>query len=580
VIGLQASSSSSARSNKNNNNVVVTTGNERYLGIQALSLTTTTSSSSAGNGDSTSKLVFAVGLYRSLLHKKANQWQVLNASDLNQPVPVGPGAQHYHEQQQDKNNNSTIIFPSEPAKLVRSGDAIMLRNVVCGGILSISSHDDGLVVYTDSYNPHEMMHGNSLLTRLERHNVFYPTPREVFHFLLATIPPTAPIWVMGGPLDRRPFLDGTYLLDPHRHDNMMDHHHHHHDGNDAHADNFRFNNNSLFLDYSGRMQECGNEQLQTPHGQEIVLVDELIGSFLGLEGTYIRAVDSSLSSWPNKKSSLADLEFQLVDTHQVQFDVGLRSLVEELLAVSTHFCRVNHFTCSRLPGYEYGSVMQALCKTLDEMLQEHCVYIAKLELQFRKTGMTMRRLQVLVRPSLHSMSVLERVTRAVANEKGDALINALRRLQIRVYEGDGAADAIIFKLIESASIPYMSMLQKWLGHGILSDPHAEFVIRCNHEEKTDWEGKYSIVEEHLLEGFFSTNLTVDRVLATGQYWNAVCNCRHGNLNALRLPAVDVLSSKHITPMGQNYRHIFTQCTFGPPKNLFICSWNISIWLER
>jgi hypothetical protein len=72
-----------------------------------------------------------------------------------------------------------------------------------------------------------------------------------------------------------------------------------------------------------------------------------------------------------KEKSMDDVKFQLVDTPEVAINVSLRSLVEEILPLSTDFVRVSNLGSSHLPGYEFGSMMQSLCETVDQLVQDY-----------------------------------------------------------------------------------------------------------------------------------------------------------------------------------------------------------------
>jgi hypothetical protein len=253
--------------------------------------------------------------------------------------------------------------------------------------------------------------------------------------------------------------------------------------------------------------------------------DEVLGSFLGLEGQFTwTKIRVSMS----KEKSIDDVKFQLVDTPEVAMNVSLRSLVEEILPLSKDFVRVSNFVSSHLPGYEFGSMMQSLCETMDRLVQDYVAFVAGLEQQYRQSSgsstssFTMRELQVLVQPSLHAMSVLRHAMEAVRDKKGGALVNALRELRVHAYHSDVAGDRILGILLDNASVPYMDMLRKWLDCGVLSDPSAEFMIEF-HSTKT-WDERYTLRTEHVLNDFFSTKVTVERVLATGRFFNALQEC--------------------------------------------------------
>jgi gamma-tubulin complex component 2 len=134
----------------------------------------------------------------------------------------------------------------------------------------------------------------------------------------------------------------------------------------------------------------------------------------------------------------------------------------------------------------------------------------------------MRELHVLVQSSLHAMSVLRHAIKAVRDKKCGAQVDALRELRVHAYHGDAAGDRILGILLDNANVPYMDMLRKWLECGVLCDPWAEFMIEF-HSTKT-WDEKYTLRAEHVLTDFFSTKVTVERVLATGRFWNALQEC--------------------------------------------------------
>jgi gamma-tubulin complex component 2 len=455
------------------------------------------------NGSAT--VDFQLGFFPpSVAVGNAGQWTVLRAA-RDGVVRVGPIAVE----------RAADASPKGPTAPVRSGDAILLRNHRTGGLLALV--DGTLKLVTDSYSSDQIRNGSttdpSLLGRLQRHEKLVPSAAETFHFVLPTVPPL-PLWVTARGMEERVFLNGSYLFDSER--NKVD----------PKLDRSLFGKPSrlgLYLDHSGSLEASRTEQMQTPQGQEQVLLDEVLGSFLGLEGQYIR----TKMRVNMKEKSMDDIKFQLVDTEEVAINVSLRSLVEEILPLSTDFVRVSNFVSSHLPGYEFGSMMQSLCETVDRLVQDYVAFVAGLEQQYRQSSgstssFTMRELQVLVQPSLHAMSVLRHAIEAVRDKKGGAMLNALRERRVHAYHGDVAGDRILGILLENASVPYMDMLRKWLECGVLSDPSAEFMIEF-HSTKV-WDERYTLRTEHVLNDFFSTTVTVERALATGRFLNALQEC--------------------------------------------------------
>lgn len=104
-----------------------------------------------------------------------------------------------------------------------------------------------------------------------------------------------------------------------------------------------------------------------------------------------------------------------------------------------------------------------------------------------------------------------------------------RRLE--TMSGDPAARTLLTSLLRDASRPYMMMLNEWLHHGSIKDPHAEFLVKEQksikrerlEEDYTDeyWERRYTIRDNDVppqLEG------VKDKVLLAGKYLNVVREC--------------------------------------------------------
>jgi gamma-tubulin complex component 2 len=402
------------------------------------------------------------------------------------------------------------------ASLVRSGDPVVLRNNHTGGILSIDT-PGSLVMLNDSYN--QSTSGDpSLLQRLQHHDRLLPSRNETFQLVSHATPP-CPAWISGRDADERIFLTGSYLLQQQRNQRSAE----------FESNLFVANGQPSIL--AGRMQ-WGNIHLSSSL-KEKILLDEVIGSFLGLEGKHVR-----LKAATGRTVCLDDFEFQLFDADGVTFDVGLRNLVDQILPLSTSFVRVQNFVSSHHPGYEYGKVMHAFCEGLDGLLQDYVSFVAQIERQFRQAltksdTLTMKNVYFQITSSLHSMSILEHVAKAVTEKKGGALLNTLRALDTRVYMGDVVAKKVLTILLEKASAPYMNIMTTWLQSGVLQDPYEEFMISRSHPggskphyntfDGDAWSGLFIIKEEHVIE-VVSPELTKQKVMTTGKYWNAVQAC--------------------------------------------------------
>lgn len=484
--------------------------NDRLLGVCSV----TQHDDYGGN----TRTTFQVGCFQTTANE-ANQWTVLRAV-RDGAVRVGQAAINHQRSSGKRRTRSGKTAP------VRAGEAVLLRNALTGGLLSITQQG-AVQIVTDSYDAERVGHGSfsdsSLISRLYRHGVYTPSEHEIFHMTLSVVP-APPLWISGGNGYQRKFIDMSYLLDDHRHDI------------DPVVERQLFGQTCRApLDYSEEMRQNRAAEINTPSGQEVALLDELIGAFIGLEGTFIRIHRLD-------PQNMGRVSFQLQDGGDFRFDPSLRRLVEELLLLPSAFVRVRHFVATHAHRYEYGRVMQAFCERVDLFLQDYLTFVAGLDEQYRECGesaVTVRNLQVSIRLTMQSMLVLEQAILAVADRVGGSLLNALRKLK----DSRLGATHVLVTLLDAASAPYMNMLKQWLQHGIIDDPCGEFMIK--RDEKMPWETKFSIRPECLLEGFFATKQTVEKVLQCGRYWNAVQSCRKQDVQRGKKGRADEIDLKEL-----------------------------------
>jgi gamma-tubulin complex component 2 len=369
---------------------------------------------------------------------------------------------------------------------IRSGQPILLRHVGTGGILSMDNKQS-LTLLTDSYSSHQ---DYDHMERLQHHDQLQPTTPNLFSIVKASTPP-CPSWIPGG-IDDRVYLTGAHY--------------------------------ELTLP----------KEPQTNHLTSIepILLEEVIGSFLGLQGNYIQITHNQQKQ----------IQFELVT--QTNMDKSLSNLVQQILPLSTYYTRVQQFSSSHHPGYEYGRVMQAFCQGLDELLDDYVQFVVQLERHLRNSSkqgiLTMKSIYFQITPSLHSMSILDHACRVVNPTKGGALLNALWSLEKMVYMGDVVAKRVLGILLERSSGPYLEMMESWLQSGKLKDPYHEFMIAHGTLGKDTWTDMFRIQPEHVLETIASW--TQQQILTTGKYWNAVHACDADSA------ATSIITNRSIPPL--------------------------------
>jgi len=114
--------------------------------------------------------------------------------------------------------------------------------------------------------------------------------------------------------------------------------------------------------------------------------------------------------------------------------------------------------------------------------------------------------------------------------KGGIILGILAQ-RLSTLAGDISARALLQKLLHESSKPYMHMLNLWLHHGEINDPHGEFLIKEQksiRKEKLDedytdeyWDKRYTIRDDEVPPQLEAVK---DKVLLAGKYLNVVREC--------------------------------------------------------
>ncbi|KAF2162058.1 hypothetical protein M409DRAFT_27437 [Zasmidium cellare ATCC 36951] len=295
--------------------------------------------------------------------------------------------------------------------------------------------------------------------------------------------------------------------------------------------------------------------------QEKALIEDVLFVLMGFEGQYIRYVEAYDPL--DEKSKLAGPQFWI----QTGLDPSLRDLAHGMLKTATHYCAVEAFVEVQ-SREEMGTVNHALCAAMRKMLKDYMILIAQLEHQMlTKEDFTLHQLGLHTKATSHMMQQLYGVAHEVLKEnsmldnedgaddsddfenileslkegkdtampgkkvcKGGAVLRLLTR-RLQSMAGDPAARQLLTLLLREASRPYMAMLNEWLHHGNVRDPHQEFLIKEQksirreglEQDYTDeyWEKRYTIRQELVPPQLESLK---DKVLLAGKYLNVVREC--------------------------------------------------------
>ena len=538
----------------------------RHVGIVDDPATTTTEE------DLVAEEEFDVGFFHRLFGpvSDAEQWMVLSGVLPGRVISV----------QQNLTRNSSM--PSHPIDktLVRVGQPLVLQNILTGGILSCTPITNNIHTTTKSYEiketklrilttmyqrkkyEHEVSSmeldkshmacssttiGKDLLHFLTEHIRIPITSQETFTIIPVNIPPI-PSWATSTNfLHERVYLNGFFLRFPQRLDTPLE------------MEEVLFRSKDFMMKRA--LKEGGHRVYTTATTihfqnlnllaqqsvdiQEKVLMDDILGALLGLEGNVLRAYPLDLERIEPK--SYCHVSFRIVSETITggRLDASLINLVSRLLPACDAFVNVHAFVSSSSTRYEMGKIAQALCCAMDSFLQDYLESVIFMEDRFRNSSISspikLSELYADNQRMLETITILDHVVSRVKEDKGGSLLNILFEMMLE-YSGNDLAKSIFSHLLDIASKPYFLMLSQWLESGYLQDPYGEFMIQQSHLGSLDkqnfvlydddWAKWYSLRTEHVFQTLisygdkgFDTDTTIQKILLTGKYWNAVSLCK-------------------------------------------------------
>ncbi|KAI9665393.1 MAG: hypothetical protein M1831_001831 [Alyxoria varia] len=295
--------------------------------------------------------------------------------------------------------------------------------------------------------------------------------------------------------------------------------------------------------------------------QERAILDDLLFVFMGFEGQYVRFVD--LYNPSEEIERLAGPDFHILPG----LDPSLRDLAYSMLKIAKYYIALEAFIEVQ-SREEFGTVNHALCASIRKSLKDFLVLVAQIEHQIlTNDDFTLHLLNLHTKPTSHMLfqlyslaqeilkknSILEEDEDPDDMEDVENIIDRLREgdsaglgsrkvckggnvlglitNRLSSMSGDPAARTLLTTLLRESSRPYMNMLNEWLHHGGIRDPHSEFLIREQksikreglEQDYTDeyWEKRYTIRDADVppqLEG------VKEKVLLAGKYLNVVREC--------------------------------------------------------
>jgi gamma-tubulin complex component 2 len=209
-------------------------------------------------------------------------------------------------------------------------------------------------------------------------------------------------------------------------------------------------------------------------------------------------------------------------------DFSLMFLVNKMLPLCNNHDLIQEFVNVH-SQFEFGLVSHALCGSIRILLKEYLLLVTQLDTEFNNADLTLQKVWFYVQNSMRIMESLKRLVVEAGNKKGGALLNVIYRLMIN--SSDKSIRDLFEFILEKSSVPYISILKKWIFEGILDDHFEEFIVKENFEFKKEqvsedlnnlyWLERFTFREDMIPNFLLKYK---EKVLHTGKYLNVIREC--------------------------------------------------------
>ncbi|XP_015437164.1 PREDICTED: gamma-tubulin complex component 2-like [Dufourea novaeangliae] len=253
--------------------------------------------------------------------------------------------------------------------------------------------------------------------------------------------------------------------------------------------------------------------------QESILLWDILNCLKGIDGSYI--VSEPLTS-P-----------YAVKTFKISPDVCIsyKQMAQQILPLASHYSMTTRFVEEKVLS-EDGQVNHALRGAIKSLLKDYLLFVVQLEMEHIRGKLNLQKLWFFIQPTIIAMSILFQITSTIckANAKGGKVLSLLHE-QAHNISGEPKFKELCLFLIQTASIPYMQILEKWVYKGVICDPYEEFFVEDNeliHREELPvdysadyWEKRYTMRSERIPTFL---NEQAQTILRTGKYFNVIRQC--------------------------------------------------------
>ncbi|XP_020586336.1 gamma-tubulin complex component 2 isoform X2 [Phalaenopsis equestris] len=249
--------------------------------------------------------------------------------------------------------------------------------------------------------------------------------------------------------------------------------------------------------------------------QELLVIDDLLSALVGIEGRYI--------SIRRARGKEGHVVFQI----DPSMDLALQELIQRFFPLCEAYALINWFVETK-SHFGSGLVNHALAAAMRALLLDYQAMVAQLEHQFR-----LGRLSVQANVGSATCFIRHHRKGIFRQFVWFGYSQPLAKPgQAKAMAGDTTVRALLEKMTQSASSPYLSILERWVYEGVIDDPYDEFFIAENKSLKKEsltldydakyWQQRYSLKDS--IPSFLRS--AAGMILTTGKYLNVMRECGH------------------------------------------------------
>lgn len=264
-------------------------------------------------------------------------------------------------------------------------------------------------------------------------------------------------------------------------------------------------NDQILIITSQREDEFKEQQIVSfpPDSEDKTIVKDLLYCLVSGSGRYMK---------PDKTGKYSIC---------CRMKISNQDSVEQVLRICDDFSLIHHYSEGHF-GFENGRITHAICSALRTVTSEYIQMIAKLEAY---KGLTLPILASNLEAPGQLLRVLALLISELESTRGSQALSIINTF-LSSFRGSQQIRKLLLYIFESAAVPLLSFVEKWIYNGIIDDPFQEFFIEVNDKispqlcgadyESKFWNYRYRIVPERLPNGVFLSKNAVDKILTAGK----------------------------------------------------------------